>query len=263
MSAAHSRTSASCHSINLINKYNTRCIFLGVFKQIPHTGSSYADKHLHEIRAGNRKERHSCLTCNSFCKQCFTGSRRSYKKYSFRNSGANLYIFLRRLQEIHNFLQLFFLFLQSCNPCKCNLFIFLRTQTRTALSKIHCFGVRSASLPVHKEKQQKDTAHGKKRRHNCCQKPIVSRHIRHRICDVVFLQIFLNLIYIGNIQISGVTTYTRFFLQTYFHPSGRNRFILAYRHLLYVICLHQLFKCLPGNLILSLLKQVRKPEYHK
>ena len=77
MTASHTCTTASGHSINLIDKYDTRCIFLGILKQITDTRSSNTDKHFYEIGTRNTKERYSGLACNGFCQKCLTGSRRS------------------------------------------------------------------------------------------------------------------------------------------------------------------------------------------
>ena len=49
MSASHTGSSASCNSVNLIDKNNTRCMFLGIFKQISYPGCSDSDKHFHEV----------------------------------------------------------------------------------------------------------------------------------------------------------------------------------------------------------------------
>ena len=61
VTAAHTGTPASCHCVNLINKYNTGLMLLGIFKQISDTRSAHAHKHLHKVGTRNAKERHSCL----------------------------------------------------------------------------------------------------------------------------------------------------------------------------------------------------------
>ena len=77
MSTAHTGSAASCHRIDLIDKDDTWCVFLCFLKKITDTGCTDTDKHLHEIRTGNTKKRHACFSCNRFCKQCLTCSRRS------------------------------------------------------------------------------------------------------------------------------------------------------------------------------------------
>ena len=49
--------------------------------------------------------------CNSFCKKCFSCSRRSFQQNAFRNTSAYLHIFFRRFQKIDDLRKFFFLFL--------------------------------------------------------------------------------------------------------------------------------------------------------
>ena len=49
MTTAHTGSTLSCNSINLVNKDNTGRMAFSFFKQIPHTGSTHTYKHLHKI----------------------------------------------------------------------------------------------------------------------------------------------------------------------------------------------------------------------
>ena len=51
VSAAHTCSTFSGHCINLINKYNTRRILLGVLKKVSNSGCTYTHEHLYEIRS--------------------------------------------------------------------------------------------------------------------------------------------------------------------------------------------------------------------
>ena len=153
MTAAQTTASSSRHSVDLIDKDDTRCVPFGVLKQISYTGSADTDKHLHEIRTGNTEKRNSRLACDCFCKQRLTGSRRSLQKNAFRDTRSDLNIFLRRFQEIYDLLQLFFFLPQSGNLCKGHFLLIRRTHFRTALPEIHCFGITSAILTVHQHKK--------------------------------------------------------------------------------------------------------------
>ena len=53
VTAAETGTSASRNSVDLIDKYDARMIFLGILKEISHAGCTDADEHFHEIRSGN------------------------------------------------------------------------------------------------------------------------------------------------------------------------------------------------------------------
>ena len=123
MTASHTGTAPSCDSIDLIDKHDTRRIFLGFLKQITDTRGADADKHLHKIRTGNAKERHSRLAGNRLCQKCLTSSGRAYKqsheKDAFWNTRAKPGILLRGTQEIHDLLKLFLFLFQACHIGKC------------------------------------------------------------------------------------------------------------------------------------------------
>ena len=54
VSAAHSgAVTFLADGIDLINKYNTWCFLLGLFKKITYLGSTHTNKHLHKFRTGN------------------------------------------------------------------------------------------------------------------------------------------------------------------------------------------------------------------
>ena len=77
MSAAQTAASSSRHSVDLIDKDDTRRISLGILKQIADTRRADTDKHLHKIRTGNTEKRNARFSCDRFRKQRLTGSRRS------------------------------------------------------------------------------------------------------------------------------------------------------------------------------------------
>ena len=141
MTSAHTGTTFSGNCIDLIDEDNTWCMQLCFRKQITYTGCSDADKHFHKIRTGNTEKRNTCLTCNRFCKQCFSGSRRSYQQDSFGNTCSYLKIFFRFFQKFYDFLQIFFFFLQTRYIFEGNFFLVRHRHRSTAFSKIHHFGI--------------------------------------------------------------------------------------------------------------------------
>ena len=157
MSAAHTSTATSGNRVDLIDKYDTRRIFLGVFKQVTYPGRSDTDKHFYKIRSGNAKKRYACLSCNRFCKQRLTSSRRPYQQYAFWYSGAQLCIFGRFPKKIHNFLQLFFFFFQSGYFREIDRFGFICVHSGPAFAKIHHFRAAASACGlidiIHDNKQ--------------------------------------------------------------------------------------------------------------
>ena len=258
MSSAHSGSTASCNCIDLIDKDDTRCILLSLLEQVSDTGCTDTDKHFHKIRTGDRKERNSRFSGNCLRKQCLTGSRRAYQQHAFRDSCSHLNIFLRRFQEINNLLQFLFLFFQTCHLDKCHFLVTVCTQSCTALSKIHCFRIRTAALPVHQTEEQENSAQCKNNRQKCGCCPAVLRDIRHRILHILFFQIILDLVNIRNIQISDLIGIV-VSLQRNLYTSCRNTLILIHFYRLDLVILNQLLEILPGNLFFSLIELIGKP----
>ena len=91
--------------IDLIDKDDTRCLFLGLLKQVTNLSSAATDKHLNELRARNAKERNTGLAGNSLGKQGLTGTRRANKESTARQLGANLLVALRLLQKVDDLLE--------------------------------------------------------------------------------------------------------------------------------------------------------------
>ena len=145
MSTAHTGTSTSCHCINLINKNDTGSVILTILKEVTNPGSAHAHKHFHEIRSGNRKKRNTCFSSHSFSQQCFTGSRRSHQKHTLGNSGSYLSIFLRFLQKIYDFHQIFFFFIKTSHILEGHLLILVCGHLCTTLAKVHHLGIAAAS----------------------------------------------------------------------------------------------------------------------
>ena len=65
IAAAKASTTLPPYRINFVYKYNGRGALLRFFKEIAHAAGADANKHLHELRAGNMEERHPCFTCDS------------------------------------------------------------------------------------------------------------------------------------------------------------------------------------------------------
>src|SRR5690606_17701555 len=85
-------TSAT-NSIDFIDKNDTRCLFLSLFKQVTYPRGAHTHKHLHKIRARQGEERHLCLTRYCFREQSLTRSGRAHQKCPFRNFSTQIGVF--------------------------------------------------------------------------------------------------------------------------------------------------------------------------
>ena len=97
--------------INLIDKDNAWSFLLGFFKKVTHARGTHTHEHFYKVGTRHREEGHTSLTGHSLRKQCLTRSRRTYQEGTLGNLTAQVGIFLRILQEVHNLLHLL---LRSC-----------------------------------------------------------------------------------------------------------------------------------------------------
>ena len=115
VSTAVPAVTAFTDGIDLIDKNDTGGIFLRLIKEFTDTGCTYTNKHFHEIRTGNGKERHMRLTGYRLRQKRLTGSRRSDEKCTLWKLGSNGRILSGIFQEIHYFLERFLRFILSCH----------------------------------------------------------------------------------------------------------------------------------------------------
>ena len=101
--------------INLIDKYDTRCFFVRLFEQVTHFCGTHTYEHLHELRSGDGEKRYVCLTGYCFCKQGFTGPRRTYQQRSLRHLCTDILIAFRMVQIIYDLCQQLFRFILTCH----------------------------------------------------------------------------------------------------------------------------------------------------
>ena len=118
MTAADARTALAADRIDLIDKDNTRRILFGLVEQVSDSGRTDTDEHFHEIGTADGEERYARFACRRLGNIGLTGSRRTDQQNPFRDSGAKLLVFFRRLEEVHNLFQLLLFFFESCDIVK-------------------------------------------------------------------------------------------------------------------------------------------------
>src|SRR5215813_7381909 len=101
--------------VDLIDEDDAGRVFLALFKQVAHTRSAHADKHLNEIRTGDREEGNVCFAGNRTSQQRLARSRRSHHQNALRNASAELLKLLRFLKKLDDFLKLFLGFFNTSN----------------------------------------------------------------------------------------------------------------------------------------------------
>ena len=151
MAAAHAGTALPAHCVNLVNEDNTRRMLFGGVKQIAHTGSAHAHKHLHKIGAANGEKRHSGLASRGLGQQSLARTRRAVKQHAFRNSRAQLIVLFGRFQKVHHLGKLLDNLVNASHILKGGTLFLIQIEPGPAFTKLHNL---AAALPLIKHKEQ-------------------------------------------------------------------------------------------------------------
>ena len=124
--------------INLINKYNTWCFFICLFKKITYFGRAHTNKHFYKLRSRNREKRNFSFTCNCLGKKSLTCSRRTHKQCTLWHRRPNFCILLRIMQIINDLRQKIFCLIFTCNIRKFNSCRRFHVYLGITFAKRHC-----------------------------------------------------------------------------------------------------------------------------
>ena len=202
MAAAHAGAPASGNRIDLVDEHDTGRILLRLLKQIADTGCAHAHKHLHKVGTGNGEEGHARLSGHRLGKQRLARSGRSHEQQALGDSGANAGVLLGVAQEIHHFLQLFLLFLQSGHVAEIHLVV--PAHPRAALAEVHHPGVGPAASGAAVHHHDNDHHHhgGEQNGKGNGQQNIFLGHVGHVVAvDPALPQQLLHFIHVRNIHL--------------------------------------------------------------
>src|SRR5579875_3746627 len=85
MATPNAGTALTAYGINLVNKDEGGPMGLGRIEQIADTARAHSHKHLHKVRAGDMKERHTCLSGHGARQHGFSTARRAKQQHAFWN----------------------------------------------------------------------------------------------------------------------------------------------------------------------------------
>ena len=110
VAAAETRASLSAHGVDLVYEHYAGLSAFGLVEQIAHAACAHADEHFDEVGTGYRIEGDARFARDSFGKQRFARSGRSYQQDALRHSRAHVAEFFGGFQEFDDFLkfELFF-----------------------------------------------------------------------------------------------------------------------------------------------------------
>ena len=143
ISSSKSCATLTSNCINLVNENNTGGVLLSLGENITYTRSSNSDKHLYELGSRDGDEGNSSFSSNSLCEKGLTGTGRSIKDNSTRNTASVSIVKLRLLEEINNLNKLKLCSIASCNIVEVNSGIGDHLNLSLCLSESH--GVLSSS----------------------------------------------------------------------------------------------------------------------
>ena len=162
MSAAYTGSPLASYCIYLVYEDYARSIFLGLFKQVSHSGGSYADKHLHKVGTAYCEERHSRFTCGRFGHICLSCSRRANQQYALWYPCSKVLVFSWVFKEINNFFQFLFFLIKAGHIGKCDLLLVAFYHFGSGFGKLESFAV--SVLRHHKVYEEYDRSRRKKGR---------------------------------------------------------------------------------------------------
>ena len=157
MSAAKSGASLAAHRVDLVDKDDARRALFGLVKQVAHTGSADADKHLHKVRTGNGVERHARLPRYRAGKQRLTGSGRAHQQDALRDARAQRVKLFGVLQKFDDLDQLLLLLVGSGHVGKGHPSAVIQ-RLRLCLAKGVHLAAAAPGLPHHEHPQQRHAA---------------------------------------------------------------------------------------------------------
>src|SRR5271169_1331961 len=100
------RTASTAERVELVDEDDRRRVLASLLEQVAHPCGANADKHLDELRPGDRKERYSGLAGDGTGEQCLAGPRWADEQHALGRPAAEAPVSLGVLQEVDNLDQL-------------------------------------------------------------------------------------------------------------------------------------------------------------
>ncbi len=98
--AAHAGPTLAADRVDFVDEDDRPSGLAGRFEQIAHPAGADADEHLHEVRTGDRHERHPGLAGDRPGNQGFTGARRADQQHALGHAGTDRCEAVRLLEEV-------------------------------------------------------------------------------------------------------------------------------------------------------------------
>ena len=105
VAAAEAGAALAADRVDLVDEDDARGVLLGLLEQVAHPGGADADEHLHEVRTGDRVERHPGLAGDRAGQQRLAGAGRAVEQHALGDLRAERLVAGRVLQEVLDLVQ--------------------------------------------------------------------------------------------------------------------------------------------------------------
>ena len=148
--AANLAVTLLADGIDFIDENDTWGFFLRLFEKVTDFGSTHTYEHFDKFRTGHGEERYIGFAGHRLGKHGLTCSRRAYKKNAFRHGSTDFFIFIRIVEIIHDFCQVFLGFIFTGHIRELDTFCGFHINLGIALAHTKHHGILAAAHSVHK-----------------------------------------------------------------------------------------------------------------
>src|SRR5262249_42491494 len=135
VSTTEAGATMTAHGIDFIDEDDAGRVLFALFEKVAHARSADTDKHLDEVRSGNREKRDIRLTSDSTRQQRLTSSRGAHHQDALGNATAKLLELLRLLEKLDDLLEFFLSLFHSGNVLERNSLLLVVQELRARLAK--------------------------------------------------------------------------------------------------------------------------------
>ena len=145
VAAAEPGAAMPADRVDLVDEDDAGRVLLALLEHVAHPAGADADKHLDEIRAGDREERHIRLAGDRARQQRLAGAGRADQQHALRDLAAEPLKFLRVLQVLDDLLEFLLRLVDAGDILEGDAADLLGQQPRAALAETH----RPAAAALH------------------------------------------------------------------------------------------------------------------
>ena len=154
--AAEARAAVPADGVDLVHEHDRRGVRLRLLEQVADPGGADADEHLHEVRAGDRVERHARLARHRAGEQRLAGAGRAVEQHALGDLGPDRLELGRVLEELLDLVELLDRLVGAGHVREGGLRGVLGDQLRLRLAEVHHPGAAALHLTEQEEEEQRD-----------------------------------------------------------------------------------------------------------